>query len=54
MSNNYIICTEDEMLRLVELAEADADAIRIDLQQLFDVLCEYYGVDPYWSPNDVY
>lgn len=42
------------MLRLVELAEADADAIRIDLQQLFDVLCEYYGVDPYWSPNDVY
>jgi hypothetical protein len=54
MSNNYIICTEDEVLRLVELAEADADAIRIDLQQLFDVLCEYYGVDPYWSPNDVY
>jgi hypothetical protein len=26
----------------------------ITLEGLFQVLCEYYGVSPHWSPTDVY
>ena len=37
-----------------ERGEIEGDGYVITTQGLFDVLCEHYGVNPHWEPNDVY
>jgi hypothetical protein len=54
MSDIIILCTKDELVAMCEQGEIDGDARVITTEIVFDVLCEHYGVDPHWSPNDVY
>ena len=49
-----VIATLDELTRMYQSGEIDGDTTSITLTQLFDVLLEYYGYDPYFPPNDVY
>lgn len=54
MSDPIILCTKDEMLAMHQRGEIASEGHVLDLQTLFEVLCEYYGVNPHWEPNDVY
>lgn len=54
MDDKIIICTKEELLAMHERGEVGSEGSVIDLQVLFDVLCEHYGVNPHWEPNDVY
>lgn len=54
MVNPIIICTKDELLAMHQRGEISDEGQVIDLQDLFEILCEYYGVNPNWEPNDVY
>jgi hypothetical protein len=54
MDDTIIICTPDEMRTMHERGEISSSGQVITLPILFEVLCEHYGVNPHWSPNDVY
>ena len=54
VDETIIICTKDELIAMHERGEIEGDGYVITTQGLFDVLCEYYGVNPHWEPNDVY
>ena len=55
MSNDpIIICTPDELTAMHRRGEVGDTGFCISLEALFEVLCEHYGVNPYWCPNDVY
>jgi|LakMenEpi13Sep09_1017268.scaffolds.fasta_scaffold14451_2 hypothetical protein len=54
MSDTIIICTTEEMLAMHERGEISDQGGVITLSILFEFLCDYYGVDPHWQPNDVY
>lgn len=54
MSDIIILCTKDELVAMAERGEIASEGNVLDLQALFDVLCEHYGVNPHWEPNDVY
>jgi hypothetical protein len=54
MSDTIIICTPDEMIAMHERGEISSSGQVITLPILFEFLCDYYGVNPHWSPNDVY
>ena len=54
MDETIIICTKDELIAMHERGEIKGDGYVITTEGLFDVLCEYYGVNPHWEPNDVY
>lgn len=49
-----VICTKDELLAMHERGEVGETGLCIDMKSLFEVLCDYYGTNPHWSPNDVY
>lgn len=49
-----ILCTEDELLKIIESQEVSEDSAVLNLSTLFDVLLEHYGYDSYWPTNDVY
>jgi hypothetical protein len=52
--STVIICTIEELERMAKNKEIDENGYILHLRDLFEVLCDYYGVDPYWTPNDVY
>ena len=54
MDDTIIICTKDELIAMHERGEIGDDGYAITMQGLFEVLCEYYQVDPSWQSNDVY
>lgn len=55
MSNQTIIvCTPDEMLKMLDSGEITDDVPCLTLTQVFEVMCDYYGVNPHWQPNDIY
>jgi hypothetical protein len=54
MSDTIIICTPDEMITMHERGEISSLGQVITLPILFEFLCDYYGVDSHWQPNDVY
>jgi hypothetical protein len=54
MTSTILLCTADEILRLIRSGECNPETNVLPLSQAFEVLCEYYGVDPHWAPNDVY
>lgn len=56
MSDNLIIvCTQDELDKMIDSGEIkDEETSILKLSVLFDVLCEHYGVNPHWQPNDIY
>jgi hypothetical protein len=54
MSDTIIICTPEEMIAMHERGEISSSGQVITLPILFEVLCDYYGVDSRWQPNDVY
>ena len=54
MSNIIILCTKDELVAMAERGELDGGERVITTQIIFDVLCDHYGVNPHWEPNDVY
>jgi len=54
MSDSVIICTSDEMIAMHERGEISNSGRVITLPIVFEVLCDYYGVDPHWQTNDVY
>lgn len=54
MSDTIIICTKDELLAMHERGEIDGDGYVITMEGLFEVLCDYYNVDPKWQSSDVY
>lgn len=54
MSDTVIVCTPDELIDMHKRGEISSDGAVITLPILFELLCEYYGVDPHWQPNDVY
>ena len=54
MNDPIIICTQDEMIALHERGEINSEDGVISLQVLFELLCDYYGTDSHWQPNDVY
>lgn len=49
-----IICTPEELVAMHARGEVGETGLCIKLDALFEVLCEHYGTDPHWSPNDVY
>ena len=53
-SDTIVICTKDELIAMHERGEISGDGYAITMQGLFEVLCEHYGVDSHWQPNDVY
>lgn len=53
-TETIVICTKDEMVAMHERGEVNGDGFVIDMKVLFEVLCDYYGTDPHWQPNDVY
>lgn len=54
MDDTIIICTPDEMIAMHERGEISSSGRVITLSVLFETLCDYYGVDSHWQPNDVY
>ena len=54
MANTIILCTKEELLAMADRGEIDGEDPIITTEIVFDVLCEYYGVNPHWEPNDVY
>jgi hypothetical protein len=54
MDETIIICTKDELIAMHKRGEIEGDGYVITTEDLFDVLCDYYGVNPHWEPNDVY
>jgi len=54
MSDIIILCTKDELVAMAERGEIADRGNVLDLHALFEVLCEHYGVNPHWEPNDVY
>jgi hypothetical protein len=54
MTNTILLATADEILALIRSGECKSETNVLPLEQAFEVLCDYYGVDPHWAPNDVY
>jgi len=54
MANTIILCTEEMLLAVFDRGEIDGEDRIITTEIIFDVLCEHYGVNPHWEPNDVY
>jgi len=54
MDETIVICTKEELIVMHERGEIEGGGYVITTENLFDVLCEYYGVNPHWEPNDVY
>jgi hypothetical protein len=54
MSDTIIVCTPDELIAMHERDEISSSGQVITLPILFEFLCDYYGVNPHWSPNDAY
>lgn len=54
MADPLIICTADDMWQMLERGEITGEENSITLPELFEFLCDYYGTDPHWQPNDVY
>lgn len=52
--DTIIVCTKDELIAMHEAVEVNGDEVVIGMDALFEVLCEHYGVDSHWQPNDVY
>lgn len=48
------IGTKEELQELFSKGLVDEDCPTLTLDQVFEILCEHYGVDPHWAPNDVY
>lgn len=51
---DIVVCTKEELLAMHKAGEIEGDGYVIPMHALFEVLCEYYGVDSHWQPNDVY
>lgn len=54
MTNTILVCTPDEILKMIQSGECKPETNVLPLNKAFEVLCEHYGVDPHWAPNDVY
>jgi hypothetical protein len=53
-TETLIICTKEELVAMHKRGEIEGEGFVITTEALFEVLAEYYGVNPHWSPNDVY
>lgn len=53
-TETLIICTKEELLAMQQRGEIEGEDFVITTEKLFEVLAEYYGVNPHWQPNDVY
>ena len=53
-TETIIICTKDELVAMHQRGEVEGDGYVITTEALFEVLCDYYGTDSHWQPNDVY
>jgi hypothetical protein len=53
-TETLIICTKEELLAMHKRGEIEGEGFVITTEALFEVLAEYYGVNPHWQPNDVY
>lgn len=49
-----ILCTKDELVKIIEAKEISQEGSVLSLTHLFDVLLEHYGYDTHWPTNDVY
>ena len=54
MNDTIILCTKEEMIAMHERGEIPDEGHVVTVEVLFEVLCEHYGVNPHWEPNDVY
>lgn len=54
MEDTIIIATPDELLSMYDRGELKETGHCITLNELFEFLCDHYGVQSHWSPNDVY
>jgi hypothetical protein len=52
--NTIILCTEQELSAMYARGEIGPNGYVLGMSDLFEVMCDYYHVDPGWSPNDVY
>lgn len=53
-TETLIICTKEELQAMHQRGEIGDEGFVITTEKLFEVLAEYYGVNPHWQPNDVY
>jgi hypothetical protein len=49
-----ILCTVEELQAMHQRGEISDQGPCLVLQDLFEVLCDHYGVQPHWSPSDIY
>ena len=54
MDDSIIICTESELIAMHSRGEIGPNGYVLEMKDLFEVICEHYGVNPHWQPNDVY
>lgn len=53
-TDTIIVCTNDELVAMHERGEINGEGYVLTTEDLFEVLCEYYGVESRWQSNDVY
>lgn len=52
--NTIILCTEQELIAMHARGEIGPNGYVLEMNDLFEVMCDYYHVDSGWSSNDVY